>query len=119
MNLRLDEKGVRVRLSPAELSTMAKLGEVSATFPLGEKAAWKCELKIGSSLALIMTPNSILVSIPEEMLRCLERGIASGKKDDHEIFQPYEGMSFFLEVDYFQSRKMSTRVEEGKSSGQS
>lgn len=114
MNLRLDENGIRVRLSPAELIALARSGEISTTFPLGEKAAWSCGLKVGSPLALVVSPYSILVKIPEEMLCSLERGVASGKKVDHEVSQSHEGVSFFLEVDYFQSRKKSAMGEERK-----
>ncbi len=116
MNLKLDEFGIRVRLSPAELSELARLGEIYAIFPLGEKAAWNCELKVGSPLALIVDHCSILVKVPEEMLRSLELGVASGKKAGHEVFLHFEGIKVFLEVDYFQSRKESAVGEERKTS---
>lgn len=114
MNLRLDENGVRVRLSPAELIVLSRSGEISTTFPLGEKAAWSCGLKVGAPLALSVNPYSIMMKIPKEMLHSLEGGVASGKKIDHEVSQPFEGVNFCLEVDYFQSRNNPAKGEERK-----
>lgn len=104
MNLRLDETGVRLRLSPIEFSILVQKREVNVDFPLGMKAIWNCELKVGSSLYLKVSPNSILVEIPEEMLRCLELGVAGGKKEEHEVSELFHGAKLSFEVDYFQSR---------------
>ena len=116
MNLKLDESGIRVRLSPGELSALAQVGKLCATFPLGEKAAWKCELNVGSPFDLVVGQGSVLVKVPEEMLRSLEQGVASGKKAGHEISRAFEGTQIFLEVDYFQSRSKAATGEEGRAS---
>lgn len=105
MNLKLDETGLRVRLSPSELEVLLRSFSVSTCFPLGGGSALGCKLRIGSKLALEMSGAEISLEIPEEMMRRLKLGVASGKKAEHEITAPYQGTIVSLGVDFFQARK--------------